>query len=347
MNFVVNGRCSSIRGGNPTIDLDPNFVNQTNVHVLDLSNQTVTPINAEQTYGGDLLLETGVQDEEVCAALPTPYDNDYRGGDPYNPDTLPSRFEPDKPVFAKLPGGTYALFDSRLLLHENTLENPLMDGGATSVLRSTIRAQNEGLKTKPYPWNDNEYFMINDQNIALCLNEQPNWLNHDSCVLSYEENVCVKEYVDTTRTLNDVQLVITFDDETLSNFHNATLASFAETGIDNSRYFYAVGNLRWDDSVVEGNITELPCTPLINPVSRWKPRSDLDASTCSNTIAAKSITVLKHALETSNDENPYLRDVYLWNGLEEDGCDEADYDAYGMLIMTNEGCWENVHPDHM
>ena len=71
------------------------------------------------------------------------------------------------------------------------------------------------------------------------------------------------------------------------------------------------------------------------------------ASEYTNTLTEKSNTAFKHALETSNDENPYLRDVYLWNDLEEDGCDEVDYDAYGMVVMTVEGCWENMHPDYM
>ena len=208
-------------------------------------------------------------------------------------------------------------------------------------MRSTLSAQRDGLKTKKYPWTE-EYFMINDRNEALCLNEQPNFVNRDHCVISYEENVCVKEYVDSKNTLVDVQLVVTFNDETLANIHNATRAS----GIDSSRYLYAVSNLRWDESVLNRITTVLPCAPK-NPASRWKPRPDLEASECTNTLTEKSNTAFKHALETSNDENPYLRDVYLWNDLEEDGCDEVDYDAYGMFVMTVEGCWENMHPDYM
>ncbi|KAL7554934.1 hypothetical protein ACHAWF_018496 [Thalassiosira exigua] len=347
MNFFINGRCSPIRGGNPTVDLDPNFVNHTDLHLLDLSgpNLTVDVINADQTYGGDWLLETPVQDE-ACATFPSPYDNDYRGADPENPDDIPTRFVPDKPVFAKLPDGTYALYDSRLILHGNTLDSPVIDGGGETVLRSTIRSQRDGLKPLKYPWAE-EYYIFNDQNIALCSNEQPNFINQDHCVVSYEENVCVKEYLDSSNTLVDVQLVIKFDDGTLANMHNATLVNYNETtGVDNRRYFYAVSNLRWDDSVVNGNITVLPCVPE-NPVSRWKPRPDLDNSNCVNDLTDRSTAAFVHALESSNDENPYLRDIYLWNDLDEDGCDEVDYDKYGMLVMTNEGCWENMHPDYM
>lgn len=97
LSFVINGRCVAIRHGNPTVDLDPNFVNTTDLHVLDLSgpNLTVAPINAEQTYSGDWLLQSEVQDA-VCETLPTPYDNDYRGGNFDTPDFLPTRFNPDK-----------------------------------------------------------------------------------------------------------------------------------------------------------------------------------------------------------------------------------------------------------
>ena len=207
-----------------------------------------------------------------------------------------------------------------------------MDGGGASVLRSTLRAND--LKTQEYPWGG--YFVVNDQNVALCANEQPNFLNRDSCVLSYEEDVCVKEYLDTSRTLLDVQLAVTFDDETLAGMYNATLES---------RILYAVDGVRWDDTILL-NETRPPCA-LENPVSRWRPRSDLDVATCTNVLAARSDDVLRRALETSNDENPYIRDIYLWNDHVEDGCDEADYDEYGMLVMTSEGCWENMHPDYM
>lgn len=78
-----------------------------------------------------------------------------------------------------------------------------MDGGGKAVLRSTIRAQRDGIVTKKYPWSE-EYYIYNDQNVALCSNEQPNFINQDRCVLSYEENVCVKEYSDSSNTLNDV-----------------------------------------------------------------------------------------------------------------------------------------------
>ena len=349
------------RGGNPSVTIDPLFVNMTDLNLLDLTDDnstTITPINVEQTYGGDLLLESAVNDT-ICETFPSPYDNDYRGAAPINPDDVPSRFAPDKPVFAELSDGTYALYDSRLVTVENSLEYPTPDGGGSSVLRSTIRSQRDGFKAIVQPGGRAQFYVFNDHNIALCNNEQPNFINRDNCVLTYDPNACVKEYEQASNTFIDVQLVITFDDETLAAMRNATLASYREadpeagiTERDNSRYIFAMSNMRWDDSIANGTIAgtkiDLPCyREHGNPTSRWIPRPDLDASVCTNSLQDDTVAVLKHALETSNDENPYMRDIILWNQIEGDACNEADLAAFGMLIMTSEGCWENVHPDYM
>jgi len=173
-------------------------VNYDELNLLDLTDQEKTPttvINAEQTYGADWMSLSDI-DDPACDTFPTPYDNDYRGADKFNPDDIPSRFDPDKPVFAQLPDGSFVIHDTRMLLHENTLENPLMDGAGPSVLRSTIRAQREGIVTGrnnvgPGLYSDT-FYIFNDQNVALCINEQPNYINFDHCKVSYEENVCVK-----------------------------------------------------------------------------------------------------------------------------------------------------------
>ena len=85
----------------------------TDLHILEMpANASIIEINTQYTLGGDLLLQSDVEDE-VCSTLPSPYDNDYRGSDPYNPKEAPSRFKLDKPVFALLPDGSYALHDPR------------------------------------------------------------------------------------------------------------------------------------------------------------------------------------------------------------------------------------------
>ena len=76
MSFMVGGRCLLIQGDNPTLDLDPCFVEHATLHVLDLSTSdaAVTPINEDQTRGVNWLLETSVEDE-ACTTFLSPYDN--------------------------------------------------------------------------------------------------------------------------------------------------------------------------------------------------------------------------------------------------------------------------------
>ena len=230
--------------------MDPRYLNMTEVHLLDLSDPSVTSIttiNAQQTFGGDLLLQSAVQDD-VCDTFPSPYDNDYRGADDANPEAMPNRFDPDAPVFAILPDGSYALYDPRLILHENSLESPLMDGGGGVVLRSTVRAKNGFAAAQR--GSSSYHYTVNDENIVLCANEYPNFVNRgmsysarthevcsyylttlsltlfllDNCVLSYEENACVvadTSYIDEKqRHANvNVQVTLTFDNETLAALH--------------------------------------------------------------------------------------------------------------------------------
>ena len=141
------------------MNLDPRFVDYSDLHILNLTDKERTPvtvINAEQTRGSDWLLLSAVNDS-ACDTFPSPYDNDYRGADDDYPDGIPSRFEPDKPVFAQLPDMSFALFDSRMILDENTLDNPKIDGGGETVLRSMLRVRRNGIITKKYGWAE-EYF---------------------------------------------------------------------------------------------------------------------------------------------------------------------------------------------
>jgi hypothetical protein len=116
----------------------------------DLSSTTeLVVINEERTKGSDLLLTVQIKDA-VCESTDfhDPVDNDFRGpGSNFHwissyPDLTASKFNPDAPVFALLPDGGYAPHDYRLELDENTIENPLMDGGGGKVLATAVASQN-------------------------------------------------------------------------------------------------------------------------------------------------------------------------------------------------------------
>ena len=119
-------------------------------------------------------------------------------------------------------------------------------------------------------------------------------------------------------------------------------------------------NLVWDGVPDINSTVALPCMARKQPVSRWKLRSgkmspasrwklrgDLDEAQCTNDLHDMTVTAFKLALEASNDDNELLRDIFLWNDRPEDGCHEDDYEAFGFLIMTSDGCFENVHPNYL
>lgn len=124
-------------------------------------------------------------------------------------------------------------------------------------------------------------------------------------------------------TFVNVQLTLKFDKATLAALHAATAFSSDAnaTSSISKRYIYAVSNLRYDETNTNGTYS-LPCRSG-NPMSRWIPREDLDATTCTNSLQASSTAALAHAIQSSNDQNPYLRDIYLWNSVAEDGCDPS------------------------
>ena len=166
------------------VNLDPRFVQHTELNILDFTDNGTTPVLAidAERLGNDWLSLSEV-DNPACEALPTPYDNDYRGADEVNPDDTASRFEPDKPIFARLPDRSFALYDMRMIMHENTLEDPLMDGGGASVLRSTMRSQRDGIITKKYPWNEEYYICtcVRSSSLLLALSHGSFLLPSQNC----------------------------------------------------------------------------------------------------------------------------------------------------------------------
>lgn len=73
-------------------------------------------------------------------------------------------------MFGLLPDGSYVLHDTRMILHENTLKDPLIDGGGSTVLRTTIRERNGMITARheigPGLYSDT-FYVYSDRNIAL------------------------------------------------------------------------------------------------------------------------------------------------------------------------------------
>ena len=160
--------------GNPPVEL-PDAYDTSNLITLDISDPStdIININTDRTHSSSWLLETNVSSNAAltatCNSLPDPAGLSFR-----DLESLPghrSKFNLDKPIFAKLPDGNWTLHDFRTLFHENTKTNPLMDGGG-SIMDRAASANNDNL-------------------VVLCSNVQRNFINEPFCKLSYDEDACV------------------------------------------------------------------------------------------------------------------------------------------------------------
>ena len=156
----TSNQCVDLQGGNPTVNIDPNFVNETTLHQLDLTSYNITALSADggassgSTGGGVWQLFDDVSDlAAACETLPSPLDNDYRDASDQEIGTISGQvkqinwgesavFNLDRSIFGLLPGGGYAIFDPYLLLQENSLDTPMDDGGGTATLASATKKSN-------------------------------------------------------------------------------------------------------------------------------------------------------------------------------------------------------------
>ena len=156
----TSNQCVDLQGGNPTVNIDPNFVNETTLHQLDLTSYNITALSTDggaspgSTGGGVWQLFEDVSDPAAaCETLPSPLDNDYRDASDQEIGTISGQvkqinwgesavFNLDRSIFGRLPGGGYAIFDPYLLLQENSLNAPMDDGGGTATLASATKAGN-------------------------------------------------------------------------------------------------------------------------------------------------------------------------------------------------------------
>ena len=171
--LVVNNQCKDIKGGNPEVIMDSTYLSTLSTwsgiqsRTIDFSafdNTKLIEIDVTRTKGSTLLLLQSVTDSK-CSTFPNPVDNSY-----LDTPTPPSRESPDPPVYAILPGGKYAIHDYRYQAFENSVENPISDGGGNMV----VEASNGG-----------------ETQIMLCANSRRSIFNEHSCKISHEPNTCL------------------------------------------------------------------------------------------------------------------------------------------------------------
>lgn len=205
--------------------------------------------------------------------------------------------EGDAPIHGKLDDNTFVLFDPRLELQENTIEHPESDGGG---LIKTMTAD-----------------------VTKCANVARNFLNEDSCVLSYSATSC------GSSDAPDLQLELNADN--LSVLHDLT-----------GQYIYAILGLPVIDALEEK--LENPCTSGLR--SRWEIKA-AEECTESDLVGTNTKVSLAELLSESSDPNLYIRDIIFPNSGY--SCESGDY-MRGMAeaeIIIGSQCFKRVHPEHM
>lgn len=312
--------CKFIVGGNPTVNLDERFIDIDSIFQLDLSSlnlgEELVILNKKTSLGSELLLTVKI-DDPICSSFPDPIDNDFRGPDSNHPRTTSpyplmtcSKFNPDPPVFGLLPDGGYALHDLRLQFQENTIENPLMDGGGEKMLAAAAASQDQDV-------------------VMFCSNAPMNIFNEKNCKLSYEENVCTK-----------------FDEEVASSLklNTETLTAFHLMG----RHVYAMVGLRFDSTnhplsaITNDTKVDLPCDE--KKYSRWVPIGDDECNSSKVHLHDLTKSAFEHSIYSSNDKNEFVKDVFF-RGT----CHEDDVNKTGMMVhvVAENQCYKHVHPNYM
>lgn len=329
LNLIVDG----VRG-NPSVYFDEQDP-PTSVVVSLLSDEVVV-INKEQ-HGGEAheLFVTQPISDAACADIPT-----FVGRNLSKVEQ--SYLEIDVYQSVAVYEGDYYLHSPRFALQENSvsalsaeypckkchltstslqLDDPLADGGAAQVTMTQI--------------SDEAPTRIQRLYETMCSNVPRTVVNEDSCVVSYEEDVCHPSQ--TNRAILSLQY------STFQEIFGATggTPSPDEQDPAGTRYIYAVDGLRLDPDYVSP-----PCAP--GTQSRWKRMPDM--SYCdddsqfedrADAVDGATRDIFAGLIRQSADTNPFVRDIFLPStGI--DACTEG---KFGFTVAVDGGCWRNVHPD--
>ena len=310
----VGSACINLKGGNPKVDLSElEAAGSYNLNLIDMTGAELKSIDDKQyksTFwpqfkeGDEFILDVAL-DPKVCDTLPKPFSEDG---------------SPVAPIFMKrLVDGAveYMIYDARLQLLENTVDNPMPDGGGQAVL---------------------------DTDGAMkCSNAPRTFLNEDKCYLSYAENACSPE----SPAINTVSLDATFlrridemSEDPESSMNPVKFYAFKGMPLASDFYYDWRGRKRY-------YLGWSACHRNHYQVSRFK---SVDPSNCEGD-AYRSVTATTEQLyalllspewEDPHNPNPTYRDVLR---RRKNNCDVPDYYKWDLgFIKQNQTCWQHVHP---
>ena len=329
-----NKVCTHVSGGNPDVIIDAEVMGSP--HILDFSSFTDdftdigyspmadTPDNSVKIFTKTDYYTTN---DAACKALPDPDEADFRSKgweySPYyegqrHPDwgDLSSRSVLDQPVFALI-DGKYYIHDRRFTPLENTINDPLPDGGGQQTIDSVFKEVNlddvgaqEDLTIIDDDENPRTGSTISGNEQAIfCSNSEPNVFNEANCKLSIEPNACVREGGDDEDTV------------VVTKLNSGSGSSLAQIGVHILDLVAGVPPenlaagvpLEITGLTYDVNTWPLPCT--MNIVSRFKR---VDGVTSNTNCYARgpaldqvSLNAFEHLLQYSVSNNEYVKDIVM------------------------------------
>ena len=177
-----------------------------------------------------MLNTTSLEDTNQCDGFPS-----FHIPVPHDMPGAPKGAFPT--VFGKTPSGIEFAYDPHLALQENTVDNPLPDGGGklSIATQGLWRGSGTGARTP------------GEQ--VMCQNLRPNFLNEEGCKLSYLKEAC------SPSTYPDE--MIHLDETTVAGIRHMT-----------SKDVYIVENLEIDDLLDVTSVYGAPCGDG-GHISRW------------------------------------------------------------------------------
>ena len=237
----------------------------------------------------------------------------------------------------------YYVHDPRYVLQENTVENPLPDGGGTLVQQT----KRDGTTNT----------------MALCSNVPQSFQNEAGCYLSHHPQACGGHQRSSLSSsfLQD-SVKINLNKQTLNLFYSLSKEQQQQ---QQPRYIYAIQilNRTQEDEVpspcqaatrsrwvqVPGIVTKHECVSTNNNVRartvRLLTRLLMKENEKDTTVMMENNKNNNHKNNHKNNNGIRIRDIYFpsRNSL----CHKKDQNIKGFQIFANGICWQHVHPDHL
>eukprot|EP00538_Stauroneis_constricta_P006056 CAMPEP_0119562960 /NCGR_PEP_ID=MMETSP1352-20130426/22092_1 /TAXON_ID=265584 /ORGANISM="Stauroneis constricta, Strain CCMP1120" /LENGTH=2119 /DNA_ID=CAMNT_0007611481 /DNA_START=203 /DNA_END=6559 /DNA_ORIENTATION=- len=310
-------QCLQFMHGNPLVDMDRSIIQTSeNAYIvelpeLDASSSDMVPVDTE-TYDsqywesyqdGDEFLLVKDLDESVL-------DN---GANDYNcPRIQLTPHEVPPTVFGRVRinnQNQYFLYDPRLVMMDNTVENPLIDGGGAVSMAS--------------------------DNKIKCSNAPRTFLNEDSCILSTAETACRAD----EPPVFSVKLTEDFL-KTVYELEGRYVYAIENLPLNDESYFDNRGRMQYYQPP--------PCGKFRNRVSRWLQVSNNKCNgnnyrTVGENTEQVFARLIQLAVESEPESSSLVKDVRLF---ETQVCDEEDEELFSLgYIKGSDGqsCWQHVH----